>query len=144
MDKDEQSLAGVSSGFQVYYARGINTFAEMINAWAYLGFIVNRNTAQSRRDYPSFEEMERNHEKFATSSVAVTNGNGFYSVAVGSVDNVVNNSDAYFAAMWFLKPDSTASGAARRVAAALPEAPAEELGKPITTIGIGRTHQSQH
>ena len=67
----EEAKAGVPSGFQVYYTRGINTFAEMILGWSYLGFVHNRNIAPERSDYPCFEEVERNHDAFVTSSVAV-------------------------------------------------------------------------
>ena len=95
MTAAEQVLAGIPSGFQVYFARGINSFAEMITAWSYLGFIANRNTAPSRDLYPSFEEVERNHDRFVASSVAV-----------GSIDNFSNNTDSYFAPMWFLKPEA--------------------------------------
>jgi len=165
MDKADQTLAGVPSGFQVYYSRGINTFAEMITAWAYLGFIVNRNTAPSRSEYPSFEETERNHDKFATSSVAVGRVDILYSglqsmsvptlalsVAVGTVDNVITNSAAYFAPMWFLKPEAiSVAGPSVTVAVAAPAAKplaadADEavVAKPITTVGIGRMHRSDH
>lgn len=163
MSKADQKAAGVSSGFQVYFSRGINTFAEMITAWTYLGFIVNRNSAASRSEYPSFEEVERNHDKFAAVSVAVGNANIVYndlqsmsvptlgmSVAVGSVDNVVTNSDAYFAPMWFLKPE-VVSGAEPGALVAFAAAAADEslaedeaVAKPIISTGIGRLHRSEH
>ena len=163
MDEATQKLAGVSSGFQVYYSRGINTFAEMITAWSYLGFIVNRNDSPSRAEYPSFEEVERNHDKFADSSVAVGAVSVVYtgllsmsdptlnlSVAVGTVDNVVTNSDAFFVPMWFLKPEAapTAMSAAALIHVAMarlePTALAAIEARPVTTVGIGRLHRSRH
>jgi len=136
MDAAEQMQAGVPSGFQVYFARGINSFAEMITAWSYLGFVANRNTAPSRDQYPSFEEVERNHDKFVASSVAV-----------GSIDNFSNNTDSFFAPMWFLKPEAS-STAPRALAAAArevrPEATEEDVARPVITVGIGRTHRSHH
>jgi L-lysine 6-oxidase len=158
MGEAQQTLAGVPSGFQVYYSRGINTFSEMITAWAYLGFIVNRNTSPSRNDYPSFEEMERNHDKFATSSVAVGPINTIYpglqsmsvpplnlTVAVGTVDNVITNSAAYFAPMWFLKSETGPHALTTTVDVALSKAVAkgEEAAKPITSVGIGRMHRGR-
>jgi len=94
-DQALQAQAGVPSGFQVSYPRGINSFSEMILAWSYLGFVHNRNVAQSRTKYPYFEEVERNHGAFVASSVAV-----------GSVGNFVNNTDSTFIPMWFLKSDA--------------------------------------
>jgi hypothetical protein len=71
------------------------------------------------------------------------------SVAVGAVDNVTTNSDAYFAPMWFLKPEAI-PGAVPSVTVAFAAVPTEFLAagevvaKPITTIGIGRMHRSDH
>ncbi len=135
MTAAEQLAAGIPSGFQVYYARGINSFAEMITAWSYLGFISNRNTAASRVEYPSFEEVERNNDRFVTSSVAV-----------GSIDNFSNNTDSYFAPMWFLQSEAapaTPAAATALTRAAGHEAVAEEVARPIVTFGIGRTHRSR-
>jgi L-lysine 6-oxidase len=135
MTAEEQLQAGLPSGFQVSYARGINSFAEMITAWSYLGFVANRNSAPSRDHYPSFEEVERNNDRFVASSVAV-----------GSIDNFSNNTDVNFAPMWFLKPEAvpTAPSATAAVAmAAKPEAAGEEVAKPIVTFGIGRHHRSR-
>jgi L-lysine 6-oxidase len=52
----EQQAAGVPAGFQVYYPRGINSFAQMISGWSYLGFIVNQNQGPASRAYPYFVE----------------------------------------------------------------------------------------
>ena len=46
----------VAAGQPVAYLRGINNIAQMRAAWADLGFIVNRGTAE----YPNFVESERN------------------------------------------------------------------------------------
>ncbi|MFN7960766.1 MAG: LodA/GoxA family CTQ-dependent oxidase [Thermoanaerobaculia bacterium] len=54
-----QSQPGFSitaAGQQVPYARGINSFGQMVASWADLGFIVN----QGPGDYPYFVETERN------------------------------------------------------------------------------------
>jgi L-lysine 6-oxidase len=139
MDTAVQRLAGVPSGLQVYYLRGINSFAEMVTAWAYLGFVSNRNTAADRAYYPSFEEVERNHDRFIASSVAV-----------GTVDNFVQNTDSYFAPMWFLRtqsPDGVLTGSdADRAAIGLLHAAGpgaeEDIPKRVFANGVGRRRQS--
>jgi hypothetical protein len=72
------------------------------------------------------------------------------SVAVGSVDNVVTNSDAYFVAMWFLKPEVVPSSPPGTMVA-FAAVPADELlaegevvAKPVSSTGIGRLHRSEH
>jgi L-lysine 6-oxidase len=91
---DEQALAGVPAGFQVYFPRGINSFAQMISGWSYLGFIVNQNAGTQRTRYPYFVERERNHDRFAVASVAV-----------GGVDNFVNPEDGVFWPVWYMKEE---------------------------------------
>lgn len=46
----------VAAGQQVLYSRGVNSFNEMVAAWADLGFILNEGTGR----YPYFVEKERN------------------------------------------------------------------------------------
>ncbi|MFZ1218420.1 MAG: CTQ-dependent lysine 6-oxidase LodA, partial [Chthoniobacterales bacterium] len=137
----EQAQMGVPSGFQVSYPRGINNFAEMILAWSYLGFVHNRNTAPERVDYPYFEEVERNSEAFVASSVAV-----------GGIDNFVNNTDSTFVPMWFLRSDALPTAASRAKAVAKSAKPAAlekalraagpPLARPITAVGLGRMRRS--
>lgn len=76
-----QLINGVSVGIQAPYARGINSFGQMILAWSYLAFIANQN----RRDpmFPNFTEQERNNDKFAVGVVGLGDVNvmgGNYSV----------------------------------------------------------------
>lgn len=59
LNMNAQTQAGFSptaAGQTVNYSRGINSFAQMVAAWADLGFIVN----QGSHDYPYFVESERN------------------------------------------------------------------------------------
>lgn len=102
MTVESQFSAGVPAGMQVFYPRGINSFTEMITAWAYLGFIVNQNTGTLRSAFPNFVERERNHDKFAVSSIAV-----------GPVSDFMTGDNSTFWPMWFLKeqpPQQTAKG----------------------------------
>lgn len=73
-----QANTGVYAGMQVPYARGINSFGQMILAWQYLGFIANKNRADPL--FPYFVEQEHNDDKFAVGVVGlgdvnVMNGN---------------------------------------------------------------------
>ena len=93
--REEQKLAGVPAGLQVMYSRGVNSFAQMITAWKYLGFILNQNTDEDYgRLYPYFVERERNYDKF-----------GVVSVGVGNVTSFVTGDDSNYLPAWFLKEE---------------------------------------
>lgn len=63
-EEEQQDSGFISAGRQVKYRRGIHSIEEMIRAWSYLGFIVNQNDGEDRKDYPYFVEKERNHKEF--------------------------------------------------------------------------------
>jgi L-lysine 6-oxidase len=110
MTMEEQFEAGVPAGMQVFYPRGINSFTEMITAWAYLGFILNENTGAHRKTFPNFVERERNHDKFNVTSIAA-----------GPAVDFITGDNSTFWPMWFLKeqpPQRTPRG----LLAASPEA----------------------
>lgn len=88
-----QAESGAQAGLQVYYPRGINSFAQMIQGWSYLGFVVNRNDGPARSRYPYFVERERNHTEFVAASVAV-----------GDSSVVITGDDSVFFPIWFMKP----------------------------------------
>jgi len=70
----ELHAAGLSAGHQVQYSRGINNSLQMVQAWSYLGFIVNQNEdEETRDDYPYFVEKERNHDAFIVVALAAAN-----------------------------------------------------------------------
>jgi L-lysine 6-oxidase len=94
LNASQQQTSGQPAGAQVYYPRGINTFADMIIGWKYLGFVANQNTSQSGRKYPYFVEVERNEEKFVATAVAV-----------GPVSNFANAQDMTFSPMYFLRDE---------------------------------------
>lgn len=56
-------------GVQVNYARGINSFAQMVEHWSALGFI--RDTNAQDRGFPNLVEIERNNELFTYDDVPV-------------------------------------------------------------------------
>lgn len=89
-----QAATGVPAGLQVNFARGINSFVDMITGWKYLGFIHNQADGQHRAWYPYFVEVERNDGRFAMASVAV-----------GGIGNVLNATNVTFQAAWFLRDE---------------------------------------
>jgi L-lysine 6-oxidase len=128
----EQAAAGVPAGFQVYYPRGINSFAQMITAWSYLGFVVNEAVGPERRRYPYFVERERNHAQFQVASVAV-----------GDIGNFDNPQDTTFYPIWFLKPEPAApAAAALALAQALPGVPST-LQRPVRAPARGNRHHGR-
>ena len=100
MSADEQSAAGVASGFQVYYTRGANNIGNLVIAWSYMGFIVNENQSPERAMYPYFVEQERNHDRFVTAAVAV--GSPINQLSVMSSYLQPTN---YFTLAWFMKEE---------------------------------------
>jgi L-lysine 6-oxidase len=105
-DAPSQAETGLPAGYQVYYPRGVNSFAQMIVAWPYLGFVVNQNTSDACDAYPYFVERERDHRRFVSTSVAV-----------GAVDNFVNATDGVFWPMYFLRSDAETTMDAHQTAA---------------------------
>ncbi|USE71159.1 hypothetical protein CTT31_18845 [Pseudoalteromonas maricaloris] len=67
---DDQSLTHLPAGQQVNYARGINSFVQMVEHWSALGFIRNQNSDEP--NFPYFTEIERNHQLFAYKDVPVS------------------------------------------------------------------------
>lgn len=65
---DEQFEALSNSemaGKQVNYARGMNSYSQMVNlGWSYLGFIRNQNTGINGEMFPYLVETERDYEMF--------------------------------------------------------------------------------
>ncbi len=109
MTPEEQRAAGVVGGYQVYYARGANNINLLITAWKYMGFVVNQNIAQDGRQYPYFIEVERNHDRFAVASVAVSQP-----IDQLAASGSYFTEDNYFIPVWYLK-DEEQEGAARRL-----------------------------
>lgn len=95
LDAEAQAAAGTPAGFQVLFTRGINTFAQMISAWSYMGFVVNQASPPWGQFFPYFTEQERSHQAFVAASVAVTDASG-----------VVTGADSNFMNTWFLLPSS--------------------------------------
>ena len=69
--EQERSLNSEMAGLQVSYARGMNSYAQMVNGgWAALGFIRNQNTDPAYgKTFPYFVETERNYDYFVYEEV---------------------------------------------------------------------------
>lgn len=111
---EAQKESGIVAGYQVYYQRGINTYADVIEAWSHLAFIVNQNTAPEGRRYPYFVESERDEAAFSVADVAV-----------GGPANLINPQDQIFTPFWYLRPH------AQRTELLLRRDSASRVGAPL-------------
>lgn len=64
-----QAESHLPAGQQMNYARGINSFTQMVEHWSSLAFIRNVNTGNA--SYPYFTETERTNELFSYQEVGV-------------------------------------------------------------------------
>lgn len=64
-----QQESYVPAGQQMNYARGINSFTQMVEHWSALAFIRNNNAKD--QGFPYFTETERNNELFSFKEVGV-------------------------------------------------------------------------
>lgn len=64
-----QAASHLPAGQQANYARGVNTFVQMVEHWSALAFIRDQNSQAA--GYPYFTETERNHEIFSYQEVGV-------------------------------------------------------------------------
>lgn len=69
-----QSATNVPAGQQMNYARGINSFTQMVQYWYALGFIRDKNSHSA--GFPFFVETERNNEIFTYDNVPVSQISG--------------------------------------------------------------------
>ena len=67
---EEQEHSHISMGQQVNYARGINSFVQMVEHWDALAFIRDLNS--NNTGFPFFTETERTHELFTYKEVPVS------------------------------------------------------------------------
>lgn len=114
----EQYAAGTPAGYQVLYSRGINTFAQMVSSWSYMGFVVNQATGDYGKLMPYIVEQERNHQEFVAAAVAV-----------GDASNVVTGQNTNFSNAWFLPAAPSVTPRMRTVAFLAEEAVPEEAAE---------------
>jgi L-lysine 6-oxidase len=108
MTAEEQRLdGGFAAGRKVLYTRGINTFAQMITAWKYMGFILNQNTGADREAYPYFVEKERNYDKFVASTIGL--GRETLAIALGPGSSI-NDMNLNAMPVFYLKEEGKSDG----------------------------------
>jgi L-lysine 6-oxidase len=66
---EQQIISHNPAGVQVNYARGVNSFVQMVEHWSALGFIRDQNAKD--KSFPYFVETERNNELFTYKDVPV-------------------------------------------------------------------------
>lgn len=71
---DGQAASHNPAGVQVNYARGVNSFVQMVENWFALGFIRDQNA--SDKGFPYIVEVERNNELFTYEDVPVSQISG--------------------------------------------------------------------
>ncbi|SBS29574.1 L-lysine 6-oxidase [Marinomonas spartinae] len=69
MDAKGQLLSHFPAGQQINYARGINSYGQMVEHWSALAFIRDQNS--KNEGFPYFTESERNHELFEYREIGV-------------------------------------------------------------------------
>jgi L-lysine 6-oxidase len=116
LDIADQDAAGTPAGYQVLYSRGINTFAQMVSSWYYMGFIVNQATTEYAKLMPYIVEQERNHRGFVAAAIAL-----------GDATNVVTGLNTNFSNAWFLPATPTPAPKLRTV---------DGLAAGVETLGV--------
>ena len=128
LDIADQDAAGTPAGYQVLFSRGINTFAQMVSSWYYMGFVVNQATTEYATLMPYIVEQERNHKGFVPTAVAV-----------GDATNVITGQNTNFSNTWFLPATPTAEPKHMRagfLAEGVSEIEAEEVAVTPASAGI--------
>lgn len=122
---DDQAETHLPAGQQVNYARGINSFVQMVEHWSALAFIRNQNIEQP--NFPFFTETERNNTLF-----------DYKDVPVSQITN--NPDDAGTEIPVFYIPDDVnahlSSGCPK--AKALLKGLEEKMAKPIFAEPVGK------
>ncbi|WP_368356368.1 LodA/GoxA family CTQ-dependent oxidase [Polaribacter sp. SA4-10] len=73
---EDQMHSHLPAGQQMNYARGINSFVQMVEHWSSMAFI--RNTNSQDKGFPYFSETERTNElfSFVEFGIGQVSGNG--------------------------------------------------------------------
>lgn len=72
---DGQAATHVPPGEQMNYARGINSFVQMVEFWYALGFLRDKN-ADAKNGYPYIVETERNNALFTYKEIHIAQISG--------------------------------------------------------------------
>lgn len=92
LTEEGQAHSHLPAGQQMNYARGINSFVQMVEHWSALAFIRNNNSGD--KGFPYFTETERNNELFS-----------YEEVGVGQISNNPQDNETTIP-VFFIEPDS--------------------------------------
>jgi L-lysine 6-oxidase len=102
----QQALDGGNIlGQNVLYHRGLNSFADAVVGWKYLGFVLNRTRGPHRELFPFFIEQERNYEAFEAGCYGLGSDGTLYTTqptTTTSTANVNNESQNVFPLQWLI------------------------------------------
>lgn len=118
-----QAASHLPAGQQMNYARGINSFVQMVEHWSALAFIRDQNNQVP--GYPYFTETERNHEIFS-----------YKEVGVGSITGNPDDNETTIP-VFYIEPDVQQVKAKSTRAAKLVAAAEQRAFAPIAVAAAG-------
>lgn len=117
-----QAKNNVPAGQQMNYARGINSFTQMVEFWYSLGFI--RDVNSNSKSYPYLVETERNNELFT-----------YKDWHVGNISNNMADNETTIP-VFFIEPNKDKVKRRSLKGALFVNYLEEKAFKPIDTVGI--------
>ncbi len=117
-----QAKTNVPAGQQMNYARGINSFTQMVEFWYSLGFI--RDVNGGNKSYPYMVETERNNDLFT-----------YKNWHVGNISNNMADNETTIP-VFFIEPNKDKVKKRSLKAAMLVDYLEDKAFKPIETVGL--------
>lgn len=102
---DQALDGGQMLGQNVLYHRGLNSFADSVVGWKYLGFVLNRTTGPYRDTFRFFIEQERNYPAFQAGYYGMMSDGSVYitqPTTTTTTANVNNESQNVFPIQWLV------------------------------------------
>lgn len=118
-----QAESHLPAGQQMNYARGINSFTQMVEHWSSLAFI--RNVNSGNRHYPYFTETERTNELFS-----------YQEVGIGTITGNKEDNETTIP-VFYIEPDKDVVKAKSAKATLLVQALEEKAFKTISVASGG-------
>ncbi|KGO94647.1 CTQ-dependent lysine 6-oxidase LodA [Flavobacterium subsaxonicum] len=117
-----QAKTNIPAGQQINYARGINSFTQMVEFWYSLGFIRDKNGGN--KSYPYLVETERNNDLFT-----------YKNWHVGNISNNPNDNETTIP-VFFIEPDKDKVRKRSAKASRLVDHLEDKAFKRIETVGL--------
>lgn len=122
-----QAATHVPAGEQMNYARGINSFVQMVEYWYALGFLRDKN-AGAENGYPYIVETERNNELFT-----------YKEIHIGQISGNIQDWDTTLP-VFYIEPDKAKVKQRSVMAAAMVSHMEEAAFKVIETLSTTSAH----